>query len=107
MAKTVRLKSHIQWHDLSTSFHKNLPVQKLLGRRHIRTDRQTGSQNGEMLSFNIILKKSRLKGHKNLCVPLDDNLYPAHSKTTELRCGDWSASRFDRFISTGRIPGTR
>jgi hypothetical protein len=37
----VWLRDHLQWHDLSTEFHKNLPIgSKVIRRGH--TDRQTG-----------------------------------------------------------------
>jgi hypothetical protein len=47
---------HLQWHDLSIEFHKNLPI----GSKVIRggdTDRQTG----DLISLTFVFKESRLK----------------------------------------------
>jgi hypothetical protein len=37
----VRCRGHLQWHNLSTEFHKNLPIGSKVIRGDTQTDRQT------------------------------------------------------------------
>jgi hypothetical protein len=50
-----RHRGHLQWHDLSTEFHKNLPI----GSKVIRGDRQTDRH--DLISLTFLFKESRLK----------------------------------------------
>jgi hypothetical protein len=53
----VRRRGPLQWHDLCTEFHKNLPIgSKVIRGGHRRTDRQTG----DLISFTFLFKESRL-----------------------------------------------
>jgi hypothetical protein len=48
---------HLQWHDLPTEFHKNLPI----GSKVIRGDRQTDRQTGDLISLTFLFEERRLK----------------------------------------------
>jgi hypothetical protein len=48
----VRRRSHLQWHDLTTEFHKNLRIgSKVIRGGH--TDRQTG----DLISLTLLFRK--------------------------------------------------
>jgi hypothetical protein len=49
----VLRRGHVQWHDLPTEFHKNLPI----GSKVIRGDKQTDG----FISLTFLFKESRLK----------------------------------------------
>jgi hypothetical protein len=38
----IRLRGHLQWYDLPTKFHKNLPIGSKVIRGDTQTDRHTG-----------------------------------------------------------------
>jgi hypothetical protein len=59
----VRRRGHLQWHDLPTEFHKNLPIglKVIGGDTHRQTDRQTDRQTGDLISLTFLFKESRLK----------------------------------------------
>jgi hypothetical protein len=53
----VRRRGHLQWHELTTEFHKNLPI----GSKVIRGDTQTDRQAGDLISLTFLFEDSRLK----------------------------------------------
>jgi hypothetical protein len=53
----VRHRGHLQWHDLRTEFHKNLPTGSKVVRGHTQTDRQTG----DLISLTFLFKECKLK----------------------------------------------
>jgi hypothetical protein len=52
-----RHRGHLQWHDLRTEFHKNLPI----GSKVIRGDTQTDRQTDVLISLTFLFEESRLK----------------------------------------------
>jgi hypothetical protein len=54
-------RGHLQWHDIPTEFHKNLPI----GSKVIEGDTQTDGQTGTLISLTFLFKESRLKISKN------------------------------------------
>jgi hypothetical protein len=66
----IRHRGHLQWHDLSTEFHKNLPI----GSKVIRGDTQTDRQTGNLMSLSFLFKESRLK--------IEANCNPVHTLST-------------------------
>jgi hypothetical protein len=61
MVEGTGLKSmhqgRLQWHDLPTEFHKNLPI----GSKVIRGDTQTDRQTGDLISLTFLFKERRQK----------------------------------------------
>jgi hypothetical protein len=58
----VRRRGHLQWHDLLTEFHKNLPIgSKVIRGGHTQIDRRTDRQAGDLISLTFLFKESRLK----------------------------------------------
>jgi hypothetical protein len=54
--KSTASRGHLQWHDTSTEFHKNLPIgSKVISGGH--TDRQ----NRDLIRLTFLFKESRLK----------------------------------------------
>jgi hypothetical protein len=64
MGLKVRRRGHLQWHDLPTEFHKNLPVGSKVIRGDTQTDkqmdRQPDRQAGDLISLIFLFKESRL-----------------------------------------------
>jgi hypothetical protein len=58
----VRRRGHLQWHDLPTEFHKNLPIVSKV----IRGDTQIDRQTGYLMGLTFLKKEGRLKIHKML-----------------------------------------
>jgi hypothetical protein len=69
----VRRRGHLQWHDLPTEFHKNLPLgSKVIGGWGGHTDRRIDRPTGDLISLTFLFKESRLKrvliNNANLCM---------------------------------------
>jgi hypothetical protein len=54
-------RGHLQWHDLSTEFHKKLPIGSKVIREDTQIDRRTDRQTGDLISLTFLFKESRLK----------------------------------------------